>query len=522
MPTITCPNCNQIYEVEDDVLGEKVECAVCNTTFIAQENEHMQTSAHDCVGESTQEFNYKGKSFSEEDIIKLAIYQNLFLFYFVLYILLFLILLVKGNTSILFNLSITFLLLLFPAFLVLFVSLRHALKESVLGTTIAGVMFFVPICRLACCIASIVQSAKILSAASLNKANAIPSISRFKGLLKENELKGPKRIWRFTKAYTIFLLLLLIPALGYNATSYYLDKDSSKTSNRIVTTRNNYQNSIKKSNSKGDNSNSSFIEDNKDILIPAAIILGAALLAPDSNQTNNAFATQTSTAFPSAFSGSGNSRFGSTSTSTFGGTNSSSGVGVFGNTETFSFGSGTSGFGNSSGAFESTGTSSFGGTTTGMSDSFGAFPGSETTQPFGGTSTTTFRDSSGMPVGTAQTSDLMGNMTTSFRDFSGMPVGTAQTSTFGGTTTTSFRDSSGMPAGTAQTSTIGGMTTTTFRDSSGMPVGTAQTSTIGGMTTTTFRDSSGMPVGGAQSSTFGGTTNTTFSGGGSATTTPFK
>ena len=127
MPTIICPNCNQPYEVEDNVLNEKVECAVCNTTFIAQENEHIQASAHDCVGESTQGFNYKGKSFSKEEITKLAIYQNLFLFYFILYVLLFLSLLVKDNTSILFNLAITFLLLLFPAFLVLFVSLRHAL-----------------------------------------------------------------------------------------------------------------------------------------------------------------------------------------------------------------------------------------------------------------------------------------------------------------------------------------------------------------------------------------------------------
>ena len=155
MPTIICPNCNQPYEVEDNVLNEKVECAVCNTTFIAQENRHVQPSASDRIRESIQEINYKGRIFSKEEIIKLAIYQNLFLFLFVIYILLFLCLLVKDSTLILFNLAITFLILLFPAFFVLFVSLRHALKESVLGTTIAGVMFFVPICRLACCIASI-------------------------------------------------------------------------------------------------------------------------------------------------------------------------------------------------------------------------------------------------------------------------------------------------------------------------------------------------------------------------------
>ena len=36
MPTIYCPNCNQPYEVEDNVLNEKVECGVCNTSFVAQ------------------------------------------------------------------------------------------------------------------------------------------------------------------------------------------------------------------------------------------------------------------------------------------------------------------------------------------------------------------------------------------------------------------------------------------------------------------------------------------------------
>lgn len=39
MPTINCPNCNQSYEVDDNVVGEKVECAVCETTFIAKTND---------------------------------------------------------------------------------------------------------------------------------------------------------------------------------------------------------------------------------------------------------------------------------------------------------------------------------------------------------------------------------------------------------------------------------------------------------------------------------------------------
>lgn len=37
MATINCPNCNQSYEVDDNVIGEKIECAYCNTTFLARE-----------------------------------------------------------------------------------------------------------------------------------------------------------------------------------------------------------------------------------------------------------------------------------------------------------------------------------------------------------------------------------------------------------------------------------------------------------------------------------------------------
>lgn len=36
MPKIHCPNCNQPYDVEFDTIGKKVQCAVCEETFIAQ------------------------------------------------------------------------------------------------------------------------------------------------------------------------------------------------------------------------------------------------------------------------------------------------------------------------------------------------------------------------------------------------------------------------------------------------------------------------------------------------------
>ena len=39
MPTINCPFCNQTYEVEPNVIGQKVRCAVCNEPFIALEPE---------------------------------------------------------------------------------------------------------------------------------------------------------------------------------------------------------------------------------------------------------------------------------------------------------------------------------------------------------------------------------------------------------------------------------------------------------------------------------------------------
>jgi len=39
MPTINCPYCNQTYDVEANVIGQKVRCAVCNEPFIALESE---------------------------------------------------------------------------------------------------------------------------------------------------------------------------------------------------------------------------------------------------------------------------------------------------------------------------------------------------------------------------------------------------------------------------------------------------------------------------------------------------
>ena len=38
MPTINCPYCNQTYDVEANVIGQKVQCAICNETFVAQQN----------------------------------------------------------------------------------------------------------------------------------------------------------------------------------------------------------------------------------------------------------------------------------------------------------------------------------------------------------------------------------------------------------------------------------------------------------------------------------------------------
>ena len=35
MPTINCPNCNQKYDVESNIVGQEVRCAICNKTFIA-------------------------------------------------------------------------------------------------------------------------------------------------------------------------------------------------------------------------------------------------------------------------------------------------------------------------------------------------------------------------------------------------------------------------------------------------------------------------------------------------------
>ena len=34
MPTMKCPYCNQIYEIDSVVIGQKVRCAICKETFV--------------------------------------------------------------------------------------------------------------------------------------------------------------------------------------------------------------------------------------------------------------------------------------------------------------------------------------------------------------------------------------------------------------------------------------------------------------------------------------------------------
>ena len=36
MPTIHCPKCNQEYELDESIVGCSVQCAVCDTRFVAQ------------------------------------------------------------------------------------------------------------------------------------------------------------------------------------------------------------------------------------------------------------------------------------------------------------------------------------------------------------------------------------------------------------------------------------------------------------------------------------------------------
>ena len=47
MPRIYCPFCNQYYDVESSVIGQKVRCAVCNEKFYAQMNEPITLQLKD-------------------------------------------------------------------------------------------------------------------------------------------------------------------------------------------------------------------------------------------------------------------------------------------------------------------------------------------------------------------------------------------------------------------------------------------------------------------------------------------
>ena len=41
MHKICCPNCNQPYGVDDTIIGEKVECSICNTVFVARNKDDV-------------------------------------------------------------------------------------------------------------------------------------------------------------------------------------------------------------------------------------------------------------------------------------------------------------------------------------------------------------------------------------------------------------------------------------------------------------------------------------------------
>lgn len=45
-PVILCPFCKQSYEVEPDVIGKKVQCSVCNESFVAHRNRARHSKEH--------------------------------------------------------------------------------------------------------------------------------------------------------------------------------------------------------------------------------------------------------------------------------------------------------------------------------------------------------------------------------------------------------------------------------------------------------------------------------------------
>ena len=61
MPTINCPYCNQLYEVESDIVGQEVRCANCNETFIVMPRkvyvlQPQQTQAESSVPKSRKAY----------------------------------------------------------------------------------------------------------------------------------------------------------------------------------------------------------------------------------------------------------------------------------------------------------------------------------------------------------------------------------------------------------------------------------------------------------------------------------
>lgn len=62
MPTINCPFCSQSYDVDPEIIGQEVQCAVCNETFFAVIPEENSDKSTNRIASPQQPFIPKQRS----------------------------------------------------------------------------------------------------------------------------------------------------------------------------------------------------------------------------------------------------------------------------------------------------------------------------------------------------------------------------------------------------------------------------------------------------------------------------
>lgn len=81
MPVITCPKCNNSYEVTSNMINRNVQCGICGQVFIA----HQNSVTHPNSSPDTILCTCDSKQYTKKQILEIAKNQKWFIFFILLF-----------------------------------------------------------------------------------------------------------------------------------------------------------------------------------------------------------------------------------------------------------------------------------------------------------------------------------------------------------------------------------------------------------------------------------------------------